>query len=69
MQCTCVFLNSNIKASDYLNFTNNDIPLIARGFLQDCNMTVKIGNAIANGAKAAVIYFDPGTISFPFLRL
>ena len=48
--------------ADYANFIEESIVLIARAQLKDCSILAKIQNANKHKAKAAVLYYDPGTI-------
>ena len=49
-----------MQGSNFQNFNEGDIALISRGYLLDCNMTVKIMNAINSKASGVLVYYDPG---------
>jgi len=49
------------NVSDFSNFTDGNIALIARNGLVDCNILTKVTNAINKGASGVLMYYDPNT--------
>jgi len=55
-------VNGGCLDTDYNGFLSGNVALISRGQLLDCNMTVKIENAVKYNASGAIVTNDPGSV-------